>query len=197
MRFTRIASYIVMLFFIQGEKARADTIYTPEAGTQTLATINANSLDVTTIGPFNVMPPDAPAAATLAISAAFSADGNTLYTMLNTLAEVEENAGAQLATIDQTTGNITAIGQMHPFNLVAMEVDNDDTIFVTGFDLNPNPAFPGLNWFGDSTLYEIDKTTGELTEVGETNIHDGPHYGLGLRCSGNAVGDNQKQVVDR
>lgn len=166
------------------EETRGDTIFTPAAGTQTLATIDTNSLAADTVGPFDVLPPDPPAAATLSISAAFGADGTTLYTLLNTLAETEENVSSQLAIIDQATGKITAVGQPHPLNVVAMEVDAGNTIWATGFNLNPNPAFPGLNWFGDSKLYQINKVTGALTEVGETNINDGPIMDLAIDAAG-------------
>ena len=100
------------------------------------------------------------------------------------MAETKENVSSQLAIIDQDTGQISTMGQMHSFNLVAMEIDSDNTILATGLNLNPNPAFPGLNWFGDSMLYEIDKDSGALTLVGETNIQDGPIMDLAFDAAG-------------
>ena len=184
MRRIRLALLLATAIFAAVEQASSDTIFTPAAGTQTLATIDTGSLIVDTIGPFDVPPPDPPAAATLAISGAFSADGTTLYTLLNTVSETADHVSSQLATINQTTGKITPVGLTHPFNLVAMEVDDNDTILATGFDLNPNPVFPGLNWFGDSVLYQINKVTGALTPVGETNINDGPIMDLAIDASG-------------
>ena len=138
------------------------------------------------MGPFNLEQPgeEDPALLTIAISAAFSADGSKLYTLINTLAELEENVSSQLGIIDQTSGTITPIGAEHPFNLVAMEVDSEDNILATGFDLNPNPVFENFNWFGDSKLYNVNKETGELTEIGETNIDDGPIMDLAIDSEG-------------
>ncbi len=171
-----------IIAFSAVSQAGGDTIFTPAAGNQTLATIDTSPLSIATVGAFDVPPPSPPAAATIAISAAFSADGETLYTLLNTLAETAENVSSQLATIDAKTGKISSVGKIHPFNLVAMEVDTDNTIWATGFDLNPNPAFPGMNWFGDSKLYQIHRDTGALTEIGETNITDGPIMDLAINA---------------
>ncbi len=183
MGFAAISLLLAVAIFTPLRETRGDVIFTPAAGSQTLATMDTNSAAVVTRGPFDA-PPAAGADATLSISAAFNADGTKLYTPLNGVAETKENVSSQLAIIDQDSGQISTMGQMHSFNLVAMEIDSDDTILATGFDLNPNPAFPGLNWFGDSMLYEIDKDSGALTLVGETNIQDGPIMDLAFDAAG-------------
>lgn len=154
------------------EQARGETIFTAVGGGALgkVDTTDANPGMI--VGPFGIPPAEPPGLATIAISGAFNADGTKMYTLLNTLAETEDAVSSQLGVIDDiNSGTVTPIGEVHPFNIVAMEVDSSDNILATGFDLNPGPV-PPTNWFGDSKLYNIDKDTGALTEIGDTGIDD-------------------------
>ena len=149
------------------DQSLGDTIFTAVGGG---ALGKVDSLDVNSgaiVGSFGLPAPQPPALFTGAISGAFNADGTRIYTLINDLAETEDNVSSQLGVVeDIENGTVTTIGEVHSFNLVAIEVDSSDNIFATGFDSNPGP-FPPLNWFGDSKLYNIDKDTGALTEIGD------------------------------
>ena len=154
------------------DESHGDTIFTAVGGG---ALGKVNSLDAnpgTIVGSFRLTAPQPPALSTGVISGAFNADGTKIYTLINTLAPTKDNVSSQLGVIDDIeNGTITPIGEVHPFNIVAIEVDSADNVLATGFDLNPGPFAP-LNFFGDSKLYNIDKDSGALTEIGETGIDD-------------------------
>ena len=167
------------------EEARSDTIVTPVAAFN-LGTIDTTALNTSIVGPFDLTQPlpGEGGLLTIAISGAFSADGSEYYTLINTLAEAEEDVSSQLGKVDLGTGKIEPIGEENDFNIVAMEIDSNDQILATGFHLFPNPAFPGLNWFGDSKLYSIDPKTGAPHEIGETGIDEGPIMDLAINAKG-------------
>lgn len=155
------------------DESRGDTIFTAVGG-GALGKVDTSDANLGTIvGSFGIVPAPPPQLS-VAISGAFNADGTKIYTLVNTLTPTDEPEGAssQLGVIENIeSGMITPIGPLNPFNIVAIEVDSQDTIFATGFDLNPNPLGEP-SWFGDSMLYNIDKDTGALTEVGDTGIDD-------------------------
>jgi hypothetical protein len=178
--FTLLLATITFALF---EEARSDTIFTAVGGGALgkVDTTDANPGSI--VGSFGIPPAQPPALLNVAVSGAFSADGSKIYTITNTLAASEEYVSSQLGVIDDIdTGTVTPIGEVHPFNIVAMEVDSDDNILATGFDLNPNPLGPAA-WWGDSKLYNIDKLTGALTEIGDTGI-DEPIMDLGIDGKG-------------
>ncbi len=101
---------------------------------------------------------------------AFDVDG-VLYGLMNWLSPTDAPAPkSQLATIDYKTGKATPVGIVNNINVGGMEIDAEGKIFTCGFH---NPEFmtdPPLGFFGDTNLYNVDKETGELTLIGDTEI---------------------------
>lgn len=163
---------LATITFILIEKAHGDTIFTAVGGGALGKVDTTDANPGTIVGAFGIPPAQPPGLLTVAVSGAFNADGTKIYTLINTLAATEDAVNSQLGVIDDiNSGAVTPIGEIQPFNIVGMEVDIDDNILATGFDLNPNPLGPAA-WWGNSKLYNIDKRTGALTEIGDTGIDE-------------------------
>jgi hypothetical protein len=65
--------------------------------------------------------------------------------------------------VDRKTAEVTPVGFPNAINVVAFDIGPDGTAYVAGFN---GPE----KWRGDSNLYSIDKTTGQLTLIGETGV---------------------------
>jgi hypothetical protein len=92
---------------------------------------------------------------------AFSPDG-ALYGMLQGF--VHRGGMSQLVSIDLQTGKATPIGFYNPINAVAFDIAADSTAYVTGF------TNPDMGMQGDTVLYSIDTTTGQMTAIGDTGV---------------------------
>ena len=100
-------------------------------------------------------------AATGMSATAFSPDG-ALYGMLQGF--FERGGMSQLVSIDLQTGKATPAGFANPLNAVAFDFAPNGTGYVAGF------TNPDLGMEGDTILYSIDTTTGQLTAIGDTGI---------------------------
>lgn len=92
----------------------------------------------------------------------FDVDG-TMYIIQNIAAFDPGQVRSQLARVDSRTGEVTPIGDMVPFNTSGPDIDADGNLYVCGFQVDAL----GYIW-GNSSLWRVDKATGEFTEVGDT-----------------------------
>ena len=93
---------------------------------------------------------------------AFDVDG-TIYILQNIVAFNPSEVRSQLARVDAQTGEVTPIGGMVPFNTSGPDIDADGNLYVCGFQVDAL----GYIW-GNSSLWRVDKETGEFSEVGDT-----------------------------
>lgn len=75
--------------------------------------------------------------------------------------------GFELRTVDLNTGEFTAVAPLGNHYFAAMECDSDGQLY--GFDRRQSFPF-------DVTLYKIDKTSGECTEVGPLGLNQKASY---------------------
>jgi hypothetical protein len=92
---------------------------------------------------------------------AFGPDG-ALYGMLQGF--FERGGMSQLVLIDPRTGKVAPLGFYNPLNAVGFDFAPDGTAYVAGF------TNPDLGMEGDTILYSIDITTGQLTAIGDTGV---------------------------
>jgi len=92
----------------------------------------------------------------------FDVDG-TMYILQNIAAFDPGQVRSQLARVDTRTGEVTPIGDMVPFNTSGPDIDANGNLYVCGFQVNAL----GYIW-GNSSLWRVNKATGEFTEVGDT-----------------------------
>lgn len=151
--------------------ARAELVYTSSFGAL-LASIDTTTASGAGVGAYGLPAPigDPPTQATFAVSGVFDGDG-TLYTIIQTLGDTAEKSSSRLGIVNLNTGVTTPIGATIDINLVAMEIDEQGTLFATGFQESPLASTPSVGFFGDTKLYRVDKTTGATTEVGDTGVH--------------------------
>ncbi len=93
---------------------------------------------------------------------AFDVDG-TMYITQNIIAFDPSLVRSQLARVDSRTGEVTPIGNLVPFNTSGPDIDADGNMYVCGFQVDAL----GYIW-GNSSLWRVDKTSGEFIEIGDT-----------------------------
>jgi hypothetical protein len=77
-----------------------------------------------------------------------------------------DEAESRLARVDMQTGAVELLGDPINLNLLAVEVDPCGVMFAAGFDLKNDLGV----MYGDTNLYKVDRETGALTLVGDTEI---------------------------
>ncbi|MHC4535164.1 MAG: NHL repeat-containing protein [Planctomycetota bacterium] len=132
----------------------AGKIYTPHNRHQRLGVLDTVTGTFTDVGNFGL--PDF----TVIASMAFDTDG-TLYGLANVRGS--HSAISQLMVINRGTAEVAPVGFPNPINVVAFDIGPDGTAYVAGFN---GPE----KWRGDSNLYSIDKTSGQLTLIGDTGV---------------------------
>jgi len=130
-------------------------IYTTYNLGQNLGVLNVITGQFREVGSYNL-----PEATGLSATA-FSPDGN-LYGMLQGF--FDRGGMSQLVSIDPRTGKVTPIGFYNPLNAVGFDFAADGTAYVAGF------TNPDLGMEGDTLLYSINMTTGQLTVIGDTGV---------------------------
>ena len=158
-----ILALTATVWFAAAAQLSGATVYTPQAFSSELGTIDTGTVAGTAIGSFEI--PDGG----FAPNVAFDTDG-TLYAMVNWLADSADNAHAHLATIDMNSGAVTQVGSGLDTNMVALEIDARGTIYGAGFHFPDVVPDAGLGLYGDTMLYRLDKTTGQPTVIGDTGI---------------------------
>jgi hypothetical protein len=153
----QIASVFLVLSLIGS--MRAGEIFTPHAFHTQLGSINPNARRGTNIGSFQQ-----PGGVRLA-SGAFDVDGQ-FYSIALML---PERTHTQLARVDISSGEATLIGDPIDKWLVPLEVSDDGTMYSVGYHC-PKPECGDVD-IGDNTdLFTVNKTTGQLTKVGTTDV---------------------------
>lgn len=165
---TRLVSMAVagLLLFGPTWKSTAQDVYTAHGPGSNLGTIDTATGLGSDVGSFGL-----PGFPTIANSAAFDYDDQaTLYTIVSTLGN-EATANSYLGTIDPASGTITQVASPWNKNLLALEIDQTGRLLGVGFTSGEIPGVPpSLQLYGDTTLYEIDKSTGHLTSLVDLNI---------------------------
>jgi hypothetical protein len=93
---------------------------------------------------------------------AFDTDG-TMYVTQNVISFDATEVRSRLARVDSETGEVTVIGDPVPFNTSGPDIDANGVMYVCGFQVD------ALGYiFGNSSLWRVDKATGEFIEVGDT-----------------------------
>jgi hypothetical protein len=134
---------------------QAGNIYTTYNLGQNLGVLNVITGQFREVGSYRL-----PEATGLSATA-FSPDG-ALYGMLQGF--FDRGGMSQLVSIDPRTGKVTPIGFYNPLNAVGFDFAPDGTAYVAGF------TNPDLGMKGDTILYSIDTTTGQLTAIGDTGV---------------------------
>ena len=121
---------------------------------------------------------------------AFDVDG-TMYITQNIIAFDPSLVRSQLARVDSETGEVTPIGEPVPFNTSGPDIDADGNMYVCGFQVDAL----GYLW-GNSSLWRVDKTTGEFIEIGDTGHTN--WMDLAFDSQGTLWGtfDNELYVID-
>jgi hypothetical protein len=88
-----------------------------------------------------------------------------------------ENA-SYLARVDIQTGIVTPINIDAPYDLIfaGPDIDSHGNLYVTGFTVGPPEDPENPAWWGGYDLWRVNKATGELTLVGDTQIGTGGEY---------------------
>ena len=133
----------------------AGMIYTPHSRHKRLGVLDTTTGIFKDIGSFEL--PDS----VLIPAMAIDIDG-TIYGLANRRGT--ESGLSQLVTIDRVTAQVTPVGFPNAINLTAFDIGPDGTVYAGGYNA------PAGGWIGDSNLYKIDKTTGELTLIGNTGV---------------------------
>ena len=104
----------------------------------------------------------------------FDLDG-TCYAML---AFVNGENASCLARIDLQTAEWTAINLASPYDIIfaGPDIDSQGNLYVTGFTVGPPEDPENPAWWGGYDLWRVNKATGELTLVGDTQVGSGGEY---------------------
>jgi len=121
---------------------------------------------------------------------AFDVDG-TMYTTQNIVAFDPSLVRSQLARVDSNTGAVTPIGEPVPFNTSGPDIDAQGNLYVCGFQVDAL----GYIW-GNSSLWRIDKTTGEFIEVGDTGHTNWMDLAFDSRGTLWGTFDNELYIID-
>ena len=121
---------------------------------------------------------------------AFDVDG-TMYTTENMLSFDPELVQSRFVRLDSETGEVTPIGGTVPFNTAGGDIDACGNYYVCGFQVDAL----GYIW-GNSSLWRIDKVTGEFFEIGDTGHTN--WMDLAFDAEGTLWGtfDNELYVID-
>jgi len=100
----------------------------------------------------------------------------TCYTLV---AFPNGNNGAYLARFDLATGATEPINVDTPYDIVfnGPDIDSHGNLYACGFTVGPpeDPESPA--WWGGYELWRINKTTGALTDIGDTRVGTGGEFG--------------------
>jgi len=139
----------------QDPVAVAGKIYTTYGLGQNLGILDLATGEFTDVGSY-----DLPESTGLSATA-IGPDG-ILYGMLQGF--VDRGGKSQLVSIDLNTGKATPIGVANPLNAVGFDIAPDGTAYTAGF------TNPDMGMKGDTVLYRISLSTGQLTAVGGTEV---------------------------
>ena len=154
MNYRYTSLFLTLIALLGSDIATAGEIYTPHERHTRLGSINRSTGIGTDIGSFEQPEPGYRLA-----SAAFDAQGD-----FYAIALLPGNVGSQLLRVDLSTGASTTIGPRGDIPMLGMEVDANDTMYAVRL------VVPAIGLEGDSTLFTVDKTNGELTAIGNTNV---------------------------
>ena len=136
-------------------QAQVGRIYTPHERHQNFGSIDPTTGIGTDIGSFGIDEPGYRLA-----SGAFDVQGD-----FYAIGALPGNVGSQLARVDLDTGEFTPIGPRGDIFLLGMEVDANDTMYAV------RHVRPGVEILGgDPELFTVDKATGDLTSIGNTEV---------------------------
>ena len=141
----RIAS--VFLFLTLISNTPAGQILTPHARHTQLGSINPHNGKGTNIGSFEQ--------SAFLVAGAFDVDSQ-----FYSVALLPGLTNSQLAHVDTVTGEATLIGDPTSELVVPLEVSDDGTMYTVGYH------WPGVLG-SSSNLFTVDKTDGQLEQVGE------------------------------
>jgi hypothetical protein len=140
---------------LQKPAVASETIYTTYNLGQNLGVFDLNTGEFKEVGSYEL------SESTGMSATAFSPDG-ILYGMQQGF--FDRGGTSQLMLIDPQTGKATPVGFANPINAVAFDIAPDGTAYVTGF------TNPDMGMEGDTILYSINTSTGQLTAIGDTGV---------------------------
>lgn len=88
-----------------------------------------------------------------------------------------ENASV-LARLDTQTGTVTPVnlGQVYPFIFSGPDIDSHGNLYVAGFTVGPPEDPENPAWWGGYDLWRVNKATGEMELVGDTQVGTGGEF---------------------
>ncbi len=184
MRCLITGSFLVLAVAAAGQ-VDAGVIYSSHARHMQLGTIDTATGEGANVGSYGM--PDAKL-----VSGAFDTHGQFYSIVLANLPWA--TATTQLATVDRSTGAATLVGSPTDAIILPLEVDSSNTMYSMRF---VNAEF-GLG--GDPTLFTVDKSSGQLTTIGNTGVERAMDLAFDshdeLWVVGGADGGNRLYTID-
>ena len=148
-----LATFFLVLVTVAPGHAQIGRIYTPHERNTHLGIIDPSTGDGIDVGSF-----EQPEPGYRLLSNAFDTQGSMF-----SIAMLPGNTGHQLLSVDLATGVATKIAPTSDVPILGMEIDTNDVMYAMRYVIPETLE-------GDPILFTMDKSSGELTPIGDTGV---------------------------